>query len=171
MAFTVRDFPNRTFQSIEEYEQATVLRKKVELSLEQKGSQEKGIVAQILPLPPETVERRLSIVEEKLEKIAQRVFRKKVEPVPGTNSEGVPTGLVLKGESKGSHFTLEVLEDNYLCSDGYIYQSLSGAALGVSGNRRSGWRFWRGPDGRSVGEIVGRFYPDDEIAQTLDAEM
>jgi hypothetical protein len=49
------------------------------------------------------------------------------------------------------------MEEDYLCSDGNIYQSLSGAALGVSGNRRSGWKFWKDIEGNAIGELTGRF--------------
>ncbi len=81
----------------------------------------------------------------------------KIDPTPTHNKEGLQIGLILRGESKGRFFTLEVLDDGYCCSDGSIYESLSGAAQGVSGNRRSGWKFWTDVAGTPIGETTGRF--------------
>ena len=153
MAFTNRDFPGRVFSSIREYEEACALRKAVEKRLEEPTS----IVARILPAAPEAIERRLLDLEKKVRFLLGRISRKRAEPSPGENREGIQVGMVLVGDSKGQEYSLEVLPDRYLCSDGRLYESLSGAALGVSGTRRSGWRFWRDSTGRPIGEVVGRF--------------
>jgi len=63
----------------------------------------------------------------------------------------IPEGTELVGTSRGI---------NYFCmvrSGGFFvgitkYASLSAAAEGVSGVRRSGWTFWKLPDGRTVKE-------------------
>jgi hypothetical protein len=63
----------------------------------------------------------------------------------------IPEGTQLYGTTKSV---------NYFClvKDGAFYvgtkrfESLSAAAQGVSGVRRSGWTFWKMPDGRTVKE-------------------
>lgn len=67
------------------------------------------------------------------------------------NKVEVPEGTVLTGKTKGLSYFLQVREGGF-----YVgitrYDSLSAAAEGVSGVRRSGWTFWRLPDGKSVKE-------------------
>ena len=96
-------------------------------------------------------------MEVKLEELIETVRTLQTPNPPAENKEGLQVGTTLRGESKGDRYTIEVIEDGYLCSNGEIYQSLSGAALGVSGNRRSGWKFWKDIHGTSIVELTGRF--------------
>jgi len=66
--------------------------------------------------------------------------------------QAIPEGTILTGTSKGLSYFLHVKEGAF-----YVgitrFDSLSAAAEAVSGNRRSGWTFWKLPDGRSVKEV------------------
>jgi hypothetical protein len=68
------------------------------------------------------------------------------------NKVEIPEGTVLTGKTKGLSYFLQVREGGF-----YVgitrYDSLSAAAEGVSGVRRSGWTFWRLPDGKTVKEM------------------
>jgi hypothetical protein len=63
----------------------------------------------------------------------------------------VPEGTVLTGKTKDLSYFLQARDGGF-----YVgitrYDSLSAAAEGVSGVRRSGWTFWRLPDGKTVKE-------------------
>lgn len=77
-------------------------------------------------------------------------------PFTTANKDGIPIGLSLIGSSNnGGVHVLTVNADGY-----YIgitkYASLSAAAWASSGVRRSGWTFWRLPDGRTVKEAFGK---------------
>ena len=72
------------------------------------------------------------------------------------NKDGIPVGISLMGASiKGGIRVLTVNSDGY-----YIgitkYDSLSAAAEAVSGVRRSGWTYWKIPDGRTIKEAYGK---------------
>lgn len=159
MPFTVREFPGQRFDTFEEYEEAKKRRADIEAKLATRSETEvTRVTATIVPAPRELVEGRMSELEAQLAKISSMVQSlKQSQEASFVNEEGLKIGTVLQGESKGRKYTLEVLEEGYLCSNGQIYESLSGAALGVSGNRRSGWKFWRNSKGHPVGESTGRF--------------
>ena len=166
MPFTVREFPGQLFRNMNEYKEATRIRKETYASLEAPERiyadepQKTRVTATVIPAPRELVENRVAAIESRLDALID-VVRALQEPgPPAENKEGLRVGTTLRGESKGSRFTLEVLEEGYLCSNGDIYPSLSGAALGVSGNRRSGWVFWKDIHGTSIGELTGRFGSD-----------
>jgi len=159
--FTTKDFPDRSFATINEYKEAVKRRELVEKSLELKAkSSPVQVMATIIPLPRETVESRVAALEAEIAALQRQVLNllaRVPQDKPGSpNFEGVPTGITLYGASRGRTHTLDVLPDGYLCSDGHIYQSLSGAALAVSGNRRSGWVFWGNAEGKPLGEILNR---------------
>ena len=72
------------------------------------------------------------------------------------NKDGIPIGISLMGTSvKGGVHVLTVNADGY-----YIgitkFDSLSAAAEVVSGVRRSGWTYWKLPDGRTIKEVFGK---------------
>jgi hypothetical protein len=72
------------------------------------------------------------------------------------NKDGIPIGLSLLGTSvKGGIHVLTINADGY-----YIgitrFDSLSAAAEAVSGVRRSGWTYWKLPDGRTIKEAFGK---------------
>jgi hypothetical protein len=67
------------------------------------------------------------------------------------NKVEIPEGTVLTGKTKGLSYFLHTKDGGF-----YVgitrYDSLSAAAEGISGVRRSGWTFWRLPDGKTVKE-------------------
>lgn len=63
----------------------------------------------------------------------------------------IPTGTVLNGKTNGINYYLVVREDGFYVGE-TMYPSLSAAAEGVSGTRRSGLVFWCLSDGRTVKE-------------------
>lgn len=85
-----------------------------------------------------------SIDRESHKQIEATVEKKKSDMV-------IPEGTVLNGSSKGLSYFLNVKDGAF-----YVgltrYESVSAAAEGVSGVRRSGWTFWKFPDGKSIKE-------------------
>lgn len=154
--FTVKEFPGRLFNSWEEYEEARSMRESVESNLQvrqQETNQPLKVTARIIPSDPHSLENRVRSLEARVT-LLESSQEPKEEPKETKRPE---LGTVLRGESQGKLFTLEVLQDGFLCSDGMVYQSLSAAAQGVSGNRRSGWKFWKDSRGVPIGEATGRF--------------
>ncbi len=156
MPFTNPSFPGQLFITPEEFEEARRKRAHTEDMLAERGEEVTRVTATVIPAPRELLERRVLELEQQIQKLIARL-----EGSPTHNKEGITIGTILQGESKGQKYTLEALEADYLCSDGNIYQSLSGAALGVSGNRRSGWKFWRDVAGTPIGGVTGRFKRND----------
>ncbi len=69
------------------------------------------------------------------------------------NRDGIPIGISLLGQSKHGPRILSVTEDGYYVGSTQ-YQSLSAAAEDVSGIiRKSGWVFWKLPNGKSLKEV------------------
>ncbi len=69
------------------------------------------------------------------------------------NRDGVPVGISLLGQSKNGPRILYVAEDGYYLGPDR-FQSLSAAAETVSGIvRKSGWVFWKLPNGKSIKEV------------------
>jgi len=69
----------------------------------------------------------------------------------------IPVGTRLKGITKGTPFWCIVKEDGFYVGINR-YESLSAAAQGVSGVRRSGWTFWKFEDGKHEGKSVKEIY-------------
>ena len=154
--FTAKDFPGRKFHTVAEYKEAQRLREKIEFEMrrrEQSYEAIQSITAVVVPSDPGALERRFIELEERLRQLEEQNSKSTEEDIPVRPE----TGTVLRGESRGQVFSLEVLEEGFLCSDGEIYPTLSAAALGVSGNRRSGWKFWTNAAGVPIGEVTGRF--------------
>lgn len=170
MPFTNPDFPGQIFRTVEEWEDARKKRREVEDKIEARRQNPPAsrVVATLVPLSTAEVGRKLTSLELQVRQL-QAQLREAASD--SRNAEGIVIGTILFGESKGRSFSLEVLEEGYLCSDGQIYSSLSGAALGVSGNRRSGWRFWRDHKGVPVGELSGRFGTHDHGSQQRSAQV
>ena len=161
MPFTNPSFPGQVFRTVSEYDEARKKRVEVEKRLATKSQLEEitHVTATILPAGKGLLETKVAQLEREVERLSATIgaLLSEEESQEQLNKEGITVGKVLVGESKGKKYTLEILDRGYLCSDGQIYQSLSGAALGVSGNRRSGWKFWKVQEGQSVGEKSGRF--------------
>ncbi len=158
MPFTVKEFPEQLFKNLSEYEEAKRKRQSIEESIAERSEEITHVTATVIPAPKALLERTIAGMQKQISDL-QKLVSSKIKPEVKTkpNKEGLPIGTILQGESRGKKYTLEVLDENYLCSDGTIYQSLSGAALGASGNRRSGWKFWRDIEGNPIGELTGRF--------------
>ncbi len=155
MPFTNPSYPGQEFKTFEEFQERRRLEKEAHDSIDataERAEEITKVTATIIPAEPELVERRVVELEKKVDALARMVADE-----PTENKEGLMIGTILRGESRGNSYTLETLDEGYLCSDGNIYDSLSGAALGVSGNRRSGWKFWKDVAGIPIGEITGRF--------------
>jgi hypothetical protein len=166
MPFTVREFPGIVFKSLKEYESAKEEHQKTEQIEDTSAEQCEDdvgvarVTATVLPAPKALLESRIAALESRITAIIHLIRGLRKETPPERNGEGLSIGTTLWGESKGKRTTLEVIGDGYLCSNGLIYQSLSAAAEGVSGNRRSGWAFWKDINGAPIGEVTGRFKRD-----------
>ena len=75
---------------------------------------------------------------------------KEIEAV--RSDDTIPVGTQMYGTTKGLTYWLEVKEDGFWVGN-TKYGSVSAAAKGVSGVRRSGWAFWKLPDGRTLKEV------------------
>lgn len=153
MPFTNPDFPDQVFNTIEELNEAYARRDQVERDLESKGAEVTKVTATIVPVAEGALERKLAELERQIEELSNKIGSKDSK----YNKDNLPVGLILQGESRGKRYTLEVLKEGYLCSTGEIAKTLSSAAELVSGNRRSGWSFWKDGRGTPIGEITGRF--------------
>lgn len=70
-----------------------------------------------------------------------------------TNRHGIPIGLSLLGLTKWGARILTVTKDGYYIGQDR-YNSLSAAAEATSGIiRKSGWVFWKLPDGRTAKQV------------------
>lgn len=122
-----------------------------------------GIIAK-----PITIEERMTLLDDRLTNLTKafnainsaivKDSRQQEQSNTGThvNKDGIPIGLSLLGQStRGGTHVLSIKHDGY-----YIgvtgYDSLSAAAEAASGVRRSGWTFWRMPDGRTIKEAYGK---------------
>ena len=86
------------------------------------------------------------IVEDKKDSAVNQ----KLEKIKSENK--IPEGTTLTGVTKGIPYYLEVKDGGF--SVGVRrYDTLSAAAEGVSGVRRSGWAFWKLPDGKTVKDV------------------
>ena len=127
-------------------------------------------VAEIGPAPANDHE-RLGALEQRINQIAlsldslykildrlrdimegnkDKDITQKIEQVKSQNK--IPEGTVLNGVTRGVPYYLEVRDGSFFVGI-TKYKTLSAAAAGVSGVRRSGWTFWKLPDGRTVKEV------------------
>lgn len=118
-------------------------------------------------IKPKNEHERLAFIENKLSMLTEIVARmqkavhldekreEEMSAYEDVNRDGLTIGSNFIGTTKGMTYVLTVQNDAY-----YIgatpYASLSAAAEGVSGVRRSGWTFWKLPDGRTVKEVYRR---------------
>ncbi len=112
-----------------------------------------------------TVEERIKVLEEKLaimteafnnakNALADKDTSEKNAYVPeNVNKDGIPFKSSFIGTSKGLPYVLTVSEIGTYYIGATPHPSLSAAAKAVSGVRRSGWTFWKLPDGRSIKEV------------------
>lgn len=168
MAFTNPNFPGQKFNTVDELREAERLRKEVELKISTLGDKRvTKVTATIIPAPKFELERMMLLFEQRLARLESREDTSK-EKKDSTNKDSLPIGMTLKGSSKGTLHTLEVLDEGYLCSTGEISATLSAAALEVSGNRRSGWKFWTDDEGTPIGEITGRLKKNERVTDPFE---
>ena len=123
-----------------------------------------GIIAK-----PMTIEEKMTLLDDRLTNLTKafnainsaivkdsRQQEEQDNKGAHVNKDGIPIGVSLLGQStRGGTHVLSIKHDGY-----YIgvtgYDSLSAAAEVASGVRRSGWTFWRMPDGRTVKEAYGK---------------
>jgi len=111
---------------------------------------------------PRTDKEMLNIISMRIDEITKRLNNlqdlpvEEIEQAGKVNSDGLTIGNSLIGVStrNGTHI-LTIAEDGY-----YIgptkYGSLSSAAEASSGVRRSGWTYWKFPDGKTIKEALGK---------------
>jgi hypothetical protein len=175
--FTTKEFgPNKTFSSLKEYldelqklavEKKTVLEREpgilhvTEEDIDiDSGLNSVKILAELKPVTDkvEGVEQRIENIEGQMSEVLEIMksmieYTKKIGENRGDlNKDGVPIGLILHGTTGGKSYRLKVEKEHYIVGENN-FKTLSAAALAVSGNRRSGFVFWKLPDGRSVGEL------------------
>lgn len=92
----------------------------------------------------------LNRIRAKIEGESDKDIMQKIERVKSQNK--IPEGTVLAGVTRGMPYYLEVKDGSFFVGI-TKYETLSAAAMGVSGVRRSGWTFWKLPDGRTVKEV------------------
>jgi hypothetical protein len=140
---------------------------------------EEGVASEFVEIPmqrPQSVEDRLTALEEILKALVasmDAVFHKIKDARDNTEKqkdteiaqaiderakEGkaeIPEGTTLWGTSRGLNFFMSVKDGGFYVG-AIKYDSPSAAAEAVSGVRRSGWVFWKLPDGRTIKEVFKR---------------
>jgi len=129
---------------------------------------EMGQATAVKPVTKLSDEERIRLLEKQVEDILRIIMVLKARAQPtksktqieleapqGLNKDGIPIGLVCIGETEKKQFPIcmTVKEKSYQVGM-EEYQSLSAAAEAVSGVRRSGWTFWKLPDGRTLKEAL-----------------
>lgn len=115
-----------------------------------------------LAVKPKTVEERVDLLEamvKNLLNINADLIKEKTESSSDAysevslNKQGIPIGTCLIGAARGGvPRVLSVAKGGYFVGDTQ-FNSLSSAAQAVSGVvRKSGWVFWKLPDGRTAKE-------------------
>lgn len=111
---------------------------------------------------PRSIEDRLTAIENMIAMLANNISNTEDKPVRNLNAydglpmnkDGVPLNMSLIGHSKFGARILFVAEDAYYIGN-EAYNSLSAAAEAASGIvRKSGWVYWKLPDGRSLKEAL-----------------
>lgn len=123
------------------------------------GSRKKGVA---LAVKPRSLEERVSVLEAMVRNLLElnsEIINDKVDTSSNAygddslNKDGLPYNMCLvAGDKHGFLRMLKVAKSGYKV-DNTTYNSLSAAAEAVSGIvRKSGWVFWRLPDGRTAKE-------------------
>lgn len=88
---------------------------------------------------------------DKVDTDKNKVIGAVIEKKKKENKVEIPEGTILTGTTRGLNYFMHIKDSGF-----YVgitrYESLSAAAEGVSGVRRSGWTFWKLPDGKNVKE-------------------
>lgn len=91
----------------------------------------------------------VELVDHLWAKVKELDRGKSNEPIKQSNDADIPDGTVLRGTTQGRTYYLQVRRGKFWVGN-TEYESLSSAAAGVSGVRRSGWTFWKLADGRTA---------------------
>lgn len=137
---------------------------KKELSMEDRVATLEDKVADLRTLVT-TLLQILKDSQGKDEPAEKKIMEKEVSEKPGIqhggfvgtnqrlNKDMIPINSILTGIVNGVPHVLYVHRDSYTVGN-KRYETLSGAAKGVTGKRRNGWEFWRTPDGTKIGDLV-----------------
>jgi len=107
-------------------------------------------------VPPNALEQRIAVLEQRIAEMEARFRRANREPErTKSKTPQVPYNVLLVGITRGIQYTLVRTPQGFRVGNS-VYKSLSAAAEAVSGVRRSGWTFWRLPDGRTAKEAFGK---------------
>lgn len=117
----------------------------------------------VLVVKPKSTEDRIDALENMIATLIDlnsRLVAVKPETKPmnaydniSRNKDGIPIGISLIGQSSFGTRILTVRKDGYFVG-AIQYPSLSAAAEAVSGVvRKSGWVFWKLPNGKSLKEV------------------
>jgi hypothetical protein len=87
------------------------------------------------------------------DKRQQRKYDSGFDEFLNDNKDGLPDGIALIGTSERGGTQVLTVDGNQYRIGTAIFNSLSAAAEAASGVRRSGWTFWKLPDGRTVKEV------------------
>jgi len=101
-------------------------------------------------------------LEERIRNLEARLYEmeirfRRAETVDGhpKKASRIPHNITFFGITKGRMYTLVSSPEGFRVGN-TVYKSLSAAAEGVSGVRRSGWTFWRLADGRTAKEAFNK---------------
>ena len=140
------------------------------------GEEDTNEIAEIIEQQPRTADEKISALEARQERMVQMMDnlfailkdirstvhaesdRRVAEAVnnPADSKQiTIPEGMVLNGKTKGLSYFLQVRDGAFYVGN-TRYATLSAAAESVSGVRRSGLKFWKLDDGRTVKEVFKR---------------
>jgi len=91
-------------------------------------------------------------LRDKSDEKQDEMINKTIEKKKNEQKVEIPENTMLYASSRGLSYFCRVGLDGFYIGE-KRYESLSAAAEAVSGVRRSGWTFWKMPDGRTVKEI------------------
>lgn len=114
---------------------------------------------------PKTLDEQINMLEERITSLTKAFNSVIAEDnrQQNINKDGIPIDISLIGQSmRGGIHVLSVKPNKYHIGTSE-YESLSAAAEAASGVRRSGWTFWKMPNGKTVKEVYGGQKTQKEI--------
>lgn len=108
---------------------------------------------------PKSLEEKVELLRQQVEEltkafngVCQVKLKESRQQRVYNRTRKIPIGTAFYGKSTiNGVYILNVLHDGYYVGN-TKYSSISAAAEAVSGVRRSGWTFWKLPDGRTAKE-------------------
>lgn len=128
--------------------------KRTEIALGTAAPKGRSLMLSVAKLNPE---KRLELLEKQvsaMQQVIQQLQKEGSSSAYEGKKKELPIGLVCIGrtEKSSAPYFLTVREDGFHVGAS-VYNSLSAAAEAVSGVRRSGWTFWRTPEGYTLKEV------------------